>query len=116
MYSKENEKTTQIIRWIRKSNTNTLIWDILCGDSWFEFTVGECIDMLEKTAEAEIYEFALILITRLGKCEYMGEALTNVIINRINDPSPDFGIITECIREFKKIADQKGIMEKNMQE
>lgn len=54
MYLKENEKAIQVIKWIRKDATNALIWDILCGDSWFEYTIEDCIDMLEKTAEAEM--------------------------------------------------------------
>lgn len=116
MYTKENEKAAQIIKWIRESEGNKLIWDILCGDTWFDFTVGDCIEMLEKTASAERYEFALILITRLARCRYMDAAVTNILASRINEPSPDIGIITECIREFKKVADQKGIMEENVQE
>lgn len=116
MYSKENEKAAQIIRWIRESNGNQLIWDILCGDSWYEFTVGDCIEMMENTAREEIYEFTLILISRLARCRYMDAAITNIIINRINEPNPDCGIITECIKEFKNIAEQKGIMEANVEE
>ena len=70
MYAKENEKTSQVIRWIRRNTTNMLIWDVLCGDSWFDYTVGDCIDMLERVAAAEMYQFALILITILQNAEF----------------------------------------------
>ena len=116
MYLKENEKAIQMIKWIRKDATNALIWDILCGDSWFEYTIEDCIDMLEKTAEAGMYQFAFILISRLSKCQYMNEAVTNVIVNRINAPSMEFGVITECIKEFRHIAGKRGILKRNMEE
>lgn len=112
MHSKENKTVSQIIRWIRK---NTSIWDVISGDCGFDITIGDCIDMLEQTAEAEMYPFALILIAKLGKCEYMDDAITNVIINRINKPDPNVGIIMECINEFKLIANQKDIINKDVE-
>ncbi len=112
----ENEKVSQVIKWIRKSNGNMMIWDTLCGDSWFDLTVGDCIDMLEQTAEAGMYEYALILIARLNRCQYVDEAITNIIVNRINETSSDVGVITECIKELKNIAKQRNIVEKNVQE
>ena len=116
MYAKENEKTSQVIRWIRRNTTNMLIWDVLCGDSWFDYTVGDCIDMLERVAAAEMYQFALILITKLGKCRDMDEAITNIIIKRISEPDSNGGIITDCIKEFKNKKKKKGIMGKNIEE
>lgn len=93
-----------------------MIWDTLCGDSWFELTVGDCIDMLERTAKAGMYESTFILITRLAKCRYMDEAVTDIIVNRIMEASPDFGVITECIKGFKNIAKEKDILERNIKE
>ncbi len=75
MYSKENDKVSQIIRWIRNNAANRLIWDVLCGDNWIEYTVGDCIDMLEKVVTAEMYQFALILITKMVSCKYMEKLL-----------------------------------------
>ena len=115
MHSEENEKIAQIIKWIRQGDTR-LIWDILCGDSWFSLTVGDYIEIMEQTVEEGMYEYVLVLITKLSKCKYMNEAITNVIIKRINGPSLEFGVITECIKEFKNIAIQYGIMEKNIEE
>ena len=46
----------------------------------------------------------------------MNEAVTNVIVNRINDSNSEFGVITECIKEFKRIAAQKGIMNEKIKE
>lgn len=112
MIKKENEKVSNIIRWIRR---NEAIWGVLCGDYWFDFTIGDFIDMLEKATREEMYEFALILIAKLDQCEHMDEAITNVIINRINEPNLNIGIIMECIKEFKLIATQKGIMENNVE-
>lgn len=66
-------------------------------------------------AEEEMYPFALILIAKLGKCEHMDDAITNVIVHRINDPDPNAGIITECINEFKMIADKKDMMKKDVE-
>lgn len=116
MHNEENEKASRVIRWIRKSNGNMMIWDTLCGDSWFDLTVGDCIDMLEQTAGAGMYEYALILIARLDKCQYVDEAITNIVVNRINEASPDVGVITECIKELKNVAKQRNLMEKNVQE
>lgn len=112
MHSKENREVSQIVRWIRK---NMSIWDVISGDYGFDFTIGDCIDMLEQVTEEEMYPFALILIAKLGKCEYMDDAITNVIVHRINDPDPNTGIIMECINEFKMIANQKDIMKKDIE-
>ena len=116
MYPQENEKTIKVLNWLKKSRANFAIWNILCGEeSWYENTVGDCIDMIEETAEAELYPFALILISKLSKCQDMGEAIINIMINRINEADSDFGVITACINEFKCVAEQKGIMNSKIQ-
>lgn len=71
--------------------------------------------MLENVTREEMHEFALILIAKLDQCEHMDEAITNVIINRINEPNPNTDILMECIQEFKLVATQKGIMEKEVE-
>lgn len=112
MFLSENENVSEIIRWIRE---NKPIWDVICGDYWFDFTIGDCIGMLEKVTRDEMYEFALILIAKLDQCEHMDEAITNIIVNRINESNSNMGIIMECIQEFKLIATQKGIMKKDVE-
>lgn len=112
MILSENEKVSRIIRWIRR---NKVIWGAICGNNWLDFTIGDFIDMLENVTREEMYEFALILIAKLDQCEHMDEAITNVIINRINEPNLNTGILMECIQEFKLIATQEGIMEKEVQ-
>ena len=112
MHLKENEEVSQVIRWIRR---NEPIWDVISGECGFDITVEDCIHMLEQVTEEQMYPFALILVSKLGKCECMGEAITNVIVNRINAPDPEVGILMECINEFKMIAIQKGIMQKDME-
>lgn len=111
MYIKENEKVSQIVWWIRE---NLATWDLLCGDSWCDPTIRDSIDMLEKLVESEMYQLALILIVKMDKCKDMDKAISNVIVNRINEPNPNIGIITEVIKEFKIIANQKDIMDKEL--
>lgn len=112
MYLKENENVSTVILWIRN---NKFVWDLLCGDCWEDFTVGDCIDILEELISEEMYQLALILICKLDNIRCMDEAISNVIVNRIKDPNPNIGIITECISEFRTIANRKNIMEEKLE-
>lgn len=111
MYIKENEKVSQTVGWIRE---NMATWNLICGDSWCDPTIRDCIDMLEKLVEDEMYQLALIIIVKLDKCRYMDKAISKVIVNRINEPNPNIGIITEFIEEFRIIAMKKDIMDKEL--
>ncbi len=107
----ENENVATVIRWIRN---NELVWELICGDCWMDFTVGDCIDILEGLVSEEMYQLALVLLYKLDHVKCMDE-VSNVIVNRIKKPDPSIGIITECIQEFRTIARQKDIIRKKLE-
>lgn len=111
MYTQENEEVSKTIKWARK---NTIIWDLICGEEWCDFTVEDYIDMLKKLHTEEMYQLALVLIYKMDMDNHLREAISNVIVNRINKPKNETGIITEYIEEIKKMAIEKDIMKKTI--
>lgn len=111
MVSKENAHASKMIRWIRK---NFIMWDLICGDGLYDYTVKDCIEILEALVTDESYELAFVLLSKVKNCRYVDEAITNVIVNRINKPKLDMGIITECIEEIRDIAIKKDVMEQTI--
>ena len=106
MYLKENDELTKIILLIREDE---IVWEVLCGNSIRNIAVIDYIGMLEELVAKEFYQLAMILLFKLDNCYQLNKAITNVIVNRINNPNTDIGIITECIEEIKSIADKEDI-------
>lgn len=108
---KENQEIANVICWIRE---NKLIWDVLCGDNWFDCNVQDCIDMLETTVKTKMYPFALLLIDRLDRLPSLHEAGTNVMADCICFPEPHKNLLTEYICEVTKVAEGKGVMKEKL--
>lgn len=106
MYLKENEELTKVLLLVRE---NVTAWEVLCGNGVRDIAVIDYIDMLEELVAKELYQLAMILITKLDNNCQLNMAITNVIVNRINCPTSNKGLITECIEEIKSIADKEDI-------
>lgn len=109
MYLKENEELIKVILLIRE---NVTIWEVLFGNGGHDIAIIDYIDMLEQLVAKELYQLAIILIAKLDSNYQLNMAITNVIVNRINYPTPTKGLITECIEEIKSIANKEDIMGK----
>lgn len=104
----ENENAIKVINWWRN---NRDIWELICGEcTRVEFTISDIISILKNLVDNELYQIAIVLIYQLEKCKYMDDAIDKAIANIINNANPNYGVITECISEFEKMAIEKDLM------
>lgn len=107
MCDKKNEEVARIVKWARQ---NIVIWDFICEPELYDFSIGDCIDILKKLDENNMNQLILVLLRKLRVNQYVEMAVNNVIENRIIGDFKDSGIIKELIKELEDIAKKENVL------